>query len=153
MSCRNSAALFSWPVACTVSVLSLPYSTPVGSITLLLRIAVATCETPMLRDASCAGSSCTRTAYFAEPNTPTDATPSIIDSRCAIVVSAYSSTCVIGSTFDVSAMLRIGAADGFCLRYDGGRIVDGRNGSVLPIAAFTSCAAASTSRSSDERQR
>ncbi len=107
--------MFICPVAITVSVLSLPYSTPVGSMTLLLRIAFATCDTPMLRLASSFGSSCTRTAYFAEPHTPTDATPSIIDRRCAINVWPYSSTCVIGSTFDVSAMLRIGDADGFCL--------------------------------------
>src|SRR4051812_38562618 len=113
-------------------------------MTLLLRIAFATCDTPTPRAERRFGSSCTRSAYFACPHTPTEATPSIVESRWAIAVSAYSSTCVIGSTFDVSAMFKIGDADGFCLRYDGGRMVDGRYGSVFPIAAFTSCAAAST---------
>ena len=55
ISRRNSAALFIWPVAWIVSVWSFPYSTPVGSMTLLLRIAFATCDTPMLRAASCVG--------------------------------------------------------------------------------------------------
>ena len=50
---------------------------------------------------------------------------------------------------DVSARNKIGAAAGFCLRYDGGRIEGGSCASVCEIAAFTSCAAASTSRSSE----
>src|SRR5690349_22859500 len=149
MSFRNWSALFNWPVACTVSVLSGPYSTPVGSITLFCRIALATCDTPMPRDASCCGSSCTRTAYLADPQTPTSATPSTIDNRCAIVVSAYSSICVMGSTFDVSASIMIGADEGLCLCADGGSMFDGRYGIVFEIAALTSCAALSRSRSSE----
>src|SRR5690242_13260000 len=116
-------------------------------MTLFCRIALATCETPMPRDASCCGSSWTRTAYFADPQTPTCATPSTIDRRCAIVVSAYSSICVNGSTFDVSARNMIGADDGLCLCADGGSMFDGRYGIVFEIAAFTSCAALSRSRS------
>ena len=87
---------------------------------MLLRIAAATCDTPMPRAASLAGSSSTRTAYFAEPHTCTSDTPSTMDSRCAMSVSAYSSTCCIGSTADVSARNRIGAAAWFCLCIDGG---------------------------------
>ena len=89
-----------------------------------------------------------RTAYFCEPYTLTCATPLTIDSRCAIVVSAYSSRSDSFMSFAVSARKRIGAAAGFCLRYDGGMIEGGSCESVPEIAAFTSCAAASTSRSS-----
>ena len=113
---RNSVAFDIWPVAWIVSVLSRPYSTPVGSITLLLRICAATWLTPIPRLASLDGSSCTRTAYFAEPNTFTCATPSIIDKRCAMVVSAYSSISWTDSSLDVSVILMIGPDDGFCLR-------------------------------------
>src|SRR5438067_2342555 len=118
-------------------------------MTLFWRMAFATYDTPMPRDASCCGTSCTRTAYFAEPNTPTCATPSTIDKRCAMVVSAYSSSCVIDNTFDVNARKRIGADDGLCLCADGGSMFDGRYGMVFEIAALTSCAADSRSRSSE----
>ena len=91
----------------------------------------ATCDhAQMPRAVSCAGSSCTRTAYFAEPNTLTCDTPSTIDSRCAIVVSATRRASVSGIVLDVSAKKRIGDAAGFCLRYDGGMMFDGRNASV-----------------------
>src|SRR5437763_88830 len=99
-------------------------------MTLFWRIAFATCETPMPCDASCCGSSWTRTAYLADPHTPTSATPSTIDRRCAMVVSAYSSSCVIGSTFDVKARNMIGADEGLCLCAEGGSMFDGRNGIV-----------------------
>src|SRR6185312_2916966 len=46
-------------------------------------------------------------------------------------------------------MFRIGAIDGFDLWYDGGRICGGSSGSVFEMAAFTSCAADSMSRSSE----
>src|SRR5690242_21929098 len=102
----------------------------------------------MPRDASCCGSSCTRTAYLAEPQTPTSATPSTIERRCAMVVSANSSTCVIGSTFDVSASIMIGADDGLCLCADGGSMFDGRYGIGFEIDELTSCAVLARSRSS-----
>ena len=66
------------------------------------------------RVASWSGSSSMRTAYFCAPKTDTCATPSTIDSRCAIVVSAYSSRAESDRSFDVSAKNRIGAAAGFC---------------------------------------
>jgi len=146
---RNWSAFESWPVAWIVSVRSFPYSTPVGRMTLLLRTAVAMSLTLKPRVVSCAGSSWTRTAYFADPNTLTCDTPSTCDRRCAIVVSATSSSAVSDIEFDVSAKKRIGDAAGFCLRYDGGMIVDGRNASAPEIAALTSCAAASMSRSGE----
>jgi hypothetical protein len=51
-----------------------------------------------------AGSSRTRTAYFCDPYTSTWATPLSIEIRCAMSVSAYSSTVESGSVFDVIAM-------------------------------------------------
>ena len=63
-----------------------------------------------------------------------------------MVVSAYSSSCVIGSTFDVKARNMIGADAGLCLCADGGSMFDGKNGIVFEIAAFTSCEALSRSK-------
>ncbi len=125
-----------------------PYSTPVGRSTFSDRTAAATRLMLSPRVASWSGSSWMRTAYLPEPNTETCATPSTIESRWAMVVSPYSSSCWSGSTFEVSAIMRIGADAGFCLRYEGGMIPGGRLTSVWEIAAFTSCAAASTLRSS-----
>ena len=116
-------------------------------MTLFERTACAISLTLSPRAVSCAGSRSTRTAYFAEPKTFTCETPSTIDSRCAIVVSATSSSAVNVMAFDVRAKNRIGEAAGFCLRYDGGMMFVGRNASDAEIAAFTSCAAASMSRS------
>ncbi len=109
---------------------------------------IATWFTPIPRAASFCGSSCTRTAYFCEPYTATWATPLTMESCWAIVVSAYSSSVASGSECDVRAKKRMGAAAGFCFRYDGGRIVVGRFGSACEIAEFTSSAAASMLRSS-----
>ena len=83
---------------------------------MLFRIAAATCETPIPRLASFAGSSCTRTAYLLAPITFTCATPSTMESCWPMVVSANSSICCIDNTLDVSVMFRIGDAAGFCLR-------------------------------------
>jgi hypothetical protein len=62
------------------------------------------------------GSSSTRTAYFCAPNTCTCATPLTIEMRCAIVVSAYSSSVDSGSVFEVSARIQTGWSAGltFC---------------------------------------
>ncbi len=111
---RNSSALDNCPVARMVTVRSFPYSTPVGSSTLLLRTAAATSLTLKPRVVSCAGSSRMRTAYFAEPNTFTCDTPSTCDKRCEMVVSATSSRAVSDIAFEVSAKKRIGEAAGFC---------------------------------------
>ena len=70
---------------------------PVGRFTLALLIALATSSMPMLCAASLRGSTSTRTAYFAAPNTFTCATPLTIEIRCAIVDSAYSSMSDSGS--------------------------------------------------------
>ena len=47
-----------------VSDLWVPWSMPVGMLTLALASAAATSSIPILRDASAFGSSLTRTAYF-----------------------------------------------------------------------------------------
>src|SRR6185312_10220672 len=110
-------------------------------------IAVATSSIPMPRLASDVGSSWTRTAYFCAPYTTTCAIPGVIEICCAITVSPYSSSCDSGIVLDVSARYRIGESAGFTLRYDGGRMPSGSLRRVCEIAAFTSCAAASMSRS------
>src|SRR6185312_2219478 len=56
---------------------------------------------PICRWARAFGSSCTRTAYFDEPNTFTCATPDTIEMRCAMNVSAYWSSVDIGINDDV----------------------------------------------------
>jgi hypothetical protein len=67
--------------------------------------------------------------------------------RCARKVSANSFTWDSGSVFEVSERYRIGLSAGFCFRYRGGSMSDGRSGCAEAIAAWTSCAAASMSRS------
>src|SRR5256885_17080093 len=86
-----------------------------------------------------------RTAYFAEPNTWTCATPLTVDRRCARNVSAYSSSADSCSVPDVRARYRIGESAGFDLLYDGGCMPGGNCRSVLEIAACTSWAAAAMS--------
>ena len=82
----------SWPLASTVSAWGRPQSVPVGRFTLPCCTAAETSSTPISREARREGSSCTRTAYFWEPNTWTWATPLTMETRWAIRVSAYSST-------------------------------------------------------------
>src|SRR5579862_5639842 len=89
-----------------------------------------------------------RTAYFCEPKTCTCATPDTIEIRCANIDSPYSSSCDIGICDDVSAKYTIAPAAGFTFWYDGGMIPGGKLRSVWAIAACTSWAAASISRSS-----
>ena len=100
---RNSAALFSWPVAWIVYAVVGPHSTPVGWLTLCELTAVATSSIPIFRYASAVGSSWMRTAYLADPNTCTCATPSTIERRCDNSVSPTSSSCCSESVVDVSA--------------------------------------------------
>src|SRR6266704_388908 len=87
-----------------------------------------------------------RTAYFAEPNTWTCATPLTVDRRCARNVSAYSSSADSWRVLDVKARYRIGESAGFDLLYDGGCMPGGSCRRVLEIAACTSWAAASMLR-------
>src|SRR2546427_2778813 len=87
-----------------------------------------------------------RTAYFAEPNPWTCATPLTVDRRCARNVSAYSSSADNWRVLDVRARYRIGESAGFDLLYDGGCRRGGSGRRVLEIAACTSWAAASMSR-------
>src|SRR6266487_4182600 len=89
-----------------------------------------------------------RTAYFAEPNTWTCATPLTVDRRCARNVSAYSSSADNWRVPEVKARYRIGESAGLDLLYDGGCIPGGSCRSVLEIAACTSWAAASILRDS-----
>ena len=63
-----------------------------GLLTLPRAMACSTSSMPMPRVASARGSTCTRTAYFWEPNTKTWATPLMVEIRCARFVCAYSST-------------------------------------------------------------
>ncbi len=95
-SSPNSAAVASCPFVCTVSALLFPQSTPLGMFTFAALMASATSSMPMPRLASWRGSTCTRVAYLAAPPTFTAATPLTVEIRCAITVSAYSSSCDSG---------------------------------------------------------
>src|SRR5207244_12551570 len=95
--------------------------------------------------AACAG--CAGTAYFLAPYSWTYDTASPIELRCAISVSAYSSTCGSDSTSELSDISRIGLSAGFTLRRPGGVGIPGGNcGSAAETAVCTSCAAASMLR-------
>ena len=67
MMSPNALALSSWPVACTVSAVLGPQSTPVGRFTFWFVTAVATSSSAMPRVARADGSICSRTAYFWAP--------------------------------------------------------------------------------------
>ena len=116
-------------------------------LTLPLLIASATWSMPMLRDASCRGSSWIRTAYFDDPKTCTCATPSTVEMCCDKNVSAYSSRVASGRVLDDRARYRMGESAGFTFWYDGGMIPRGSWRSVFEIIACTSWAAASMLRS------
>src|SRR5262245_66661462 len=81
----------------------------------------------------------------------TCATPLTIDSRCATVVWAYSSTLYIGSVSDVSDNSTMGESAGLTLRKDGGfGISAGRGGGARGNADRTTNDAPPVSRSSGE---
>jgi len=63
----------------------------------------ATSSIPIERVARALGSSWMRTAYLAAPNTFTCATPSTIERRWAMNVSAYSSSSGSDSVFELNA--------------------------------------------------
>src|SRR5262245_49163054 len=93
------------------------------------------------------GSRSTRTAYFAAPPTCTCATPGTVEMRSAIVDSAYSSTCDIGSVDDRNTSCMTESSLGLTFWYDGGAgICDGSCREVRAIIDCTSAAAASMSR-------
>src|SRR6187200_1997465 len=93
------------------------------------------------------GSTSIRTAYFCEPITLTWATPLIIDSRCAMVDCAYSSSVDNGNVSDSSTRIETGKSAGFTFWYDGGAgICGGSERAVRAICDWTSCAAASILR-------
>src|SRR5581483_560980 len=81
-------------------------------------------------------------------NTFTCATPGTIEMRCAIIVSANSSSLDSGMSDERIAKYRIALSAGFTFWYDGGMMPGGSCRSVLAIIACTSCAAASMLRSS-----
>ena len=86
-----------------VKVLSFAQSVPVGVLLLPVCNALVTSSIPIWRVAMAAGSSCTRTANFCAPITCTCATPFTMEMRCAMVVSAASSTCDRLSVDELSA--------------------------------------------------
>ena len=73
---------------------------PVGRFEFAVAMVLATSSMPIERAASSRGSTSTRTAYFWDPNTSTDATPESIEIRCAMVCCAYSSMSDNGSVAD-----------------------------------------------------
>src|SRR5579859_1002693 len=126
-----------------------PFKAPVARLTLAAATALTSLSMPIWRAASAAGSAWTRTAYLAEPNTPTCATPSRVESCRANRVSAYSSTSDGLSVEELIATNMIGMSAGFCLRKVGGwGSALGRLRVAAEMADCTSCAAPSRLRSS-----
>ena len=91
-------------MACTVYAVFAPQSVPVGMFTFAAATAAEASSIPMPRYASARGSTWTRTAYFCAPYTSTCATPETVEMRCAMIVSAYSSSVERASVGVVSAM-------------------------------------------------
>jgi len=136
---RNAAASVSWPSDSTATARCRPHSVPVGRLTFARWTAPATSSSPRPRAASACGSSCTRTAYFCAPKTCTCATPLTVETRGAIIVSAYSLTVHSGSVGDDSARNRIGWSAGLTFRKEGGvGMPVGRRGVTCEIADCTS---------------
>src|SRR5579885_391631 len=107
----------------------------------------ATSLSPICRAASLSGSTCTRTAYFCVPNTITCATPETMEMRCAMVVSAYSSTVQMGKVSEKTPRNITGESAGLYLRKEGGAgMPGGSRGVASAMAVSTSTAAPSRSR-------
>ncbi len=102
------AALVNCPVACSVKDRCGPVIWPVGRFTFQPFSAVSTSLIPICRAAIACGSICTCTAYFCAPSTCTWATPLTMEIRCAMRVSAYSSSVHSGTCLEVSARYRMG---------------------------------------------
>ena len=102
---------------------------------------------PIWRAARACGSACTCTAYFWAPSTCTCATPEIIEIRCAMRVSAYSSSVHSGSVGEVRTRYRIGWSAGLTLVKVGGvGMPCGSMRDAWVMAACTSTAAPSSLR-------
>src|SRR6201996_9408933 len=144
----NSSALLSWPPVWMMVERVGPFSAPVAWLTLAAATALVRVSMPIWRVARATGSAWMRTAYLAEPNTPTWATPSMVEICRASRVSAYSSTSDGLSVDELIARNMMGMSAGFCLRKVGGC---GRDLGRLRVAAempdCTSCAAPSRLRS------
>src|SRR3954465_127920 len=120
---------------------------PAGVLTFQLRSAVSTSLMPIRREAGARGSSCACTANFWLPSTCTCATPLTIEMRCAMRVSAYSSSVHGGTVVEVITRYRIGWSAGFTLVKVGGvGMPCGRRREAWVIAACTSTAAPSSGR-------
>ena len=103
---------------------------------------------PMPFDASASGLAWMRTAYFCAPNTLTCATPESCEMRCAMSVSAYSSTTESGSVADESAANSTGWSAGLTFWNDGGVVIStGSLRAAVVSADCTSSAAPSMLRS------
>ena len=100
----TASAVSNWPLACSVKARCGPMMAPVGRLTFQFLSAVSISLMPIWREASACGSICTWTAYFCAPSTCTCATPEIMEMRCAMRVSAYSSSVHRGSVGEVRAM-------------------------------------------------
>src|ERR1700690_3914161 len=126
----------------------LPFRAPVAWLTLADATAVCRTSKPILRAARAEGSAWMRTAYLAAPPTSTWATPSMVESCRASMVSAYSSSCEGLTVSDHMAMKMMGWSVGLTLRKVGGtgRLRGSARRAPL-IAACTSWAAASMLRS------
>ncbi len=98
--------------------------------------------------ASASGLAWTRTAKCCWPKISTWATPLSVDSRCAITVSANSSTSEIGTVSEDRLMKITGKSAGFTLMKNGGMVIcRGRCFAAVVIADCTSSAAPSMLRS------
>ena len=125
-----------------------PLMVPVGRFTFQFRRAASTSLMPIWREASLNGSSCTRTAYFCAPSTATCATPDTIEMRCAMRVSAYSSSVQSGNVLRGERQIQNGLVggvhlgeggrSGHSLRQQAGGLGDGRlhvHGGSVQVAA------------------
>ena len=143
----TASAVINCPVACRVKARCGPMMVPVGRLTFQFLSAVSTSLMPICREASACGSICTCTAYFCAPSTCTWATPLIIEMRCAMRVSAYSSRVQSGSVGEVRARYRIGWSAGLTLVKVGGVGMPwGSRREAWVMAACTSTAAPSRFR-------
>src|SRR5947207_2080113 len=112
-----------------------------------LRPPESSSPSPVKRAASALGESNAGVAYLLAAYIFLCDIPSSIEMRCAISVSAYSSTWGSGNTSELSDRKRIGLSAGLTLRKPGGVGMPGGScGRAAEIAVCTSCAAASILR-------
>ena len=125
-----------------------PSKVPSALAALALEMAVRTSSRLTPIEATATGLTRMRIAGCSAPLTVTSATPSTWAMRCAMTLSATSYMLLASMVLEVSARIRIGAADGLTLRMAGrvGRS-PGRSVSAALSAACTSRAAPSMPRS------